>query len=271
VQRILRPYMQLSTGQLFGLQPQLQQIRAALSMGSGQPGQGVRLHGLYGLGGIGKSTLAQRFYEESKSQFVRHAFVHVGQDVTSGSALISKQQELLQRISSHAAAASGDMELRSALCRSFESGGRLLLVLDDLWAEQQLAALLGCEPNSAVRLHAGQWSSGSRVLIIARNKTVVSNRLSGAHKPQPEPQQVQPLPDPAAQQLLHLHAFEQAMQPPGFTDQHINAAMAICGGLPLTLRLLGGALQRLQTPVAWQVYLCLTAFRPPPSEEHDVF
>jgi hypothetical protein len=54
---VLRPLMQLSTGQLVGLEPQLQQIRTAL-----EPGDGVQLHGLYGLGGIGKSTLARQYF-----------------------------------------------------------------------------------------------------------------------------------------------------------------------------------------------------------------
>lgn len=254
VQRIMQPHMQLSTGQLVGLEPQLQQIRDALGMSSGPPARDVRLHGLYGLGGIGKSTLAQRFFEDAKGQFVRHAFVHVGQDVIAGSPLISKQQELLQRINGYAAAGSGDVELRAALRRSFESGGPVLLVLDDLWGEQQLAALLGCEPHSIVQLSAGQWASGSRVLITARNKALVS--LTGANEPQPEPQQVQPLQEVAAQQLLCLHAFGKGVQPPEFSEQHMDSAMALCGGLPLTLRLLGGALKNHTTSVGWQVITC---------------
>jgi hypothetical protein len=121
---ILRPHMQLSTGQLstgqlVGLEPQLQQIRAALGMGSGRPDQDVRLHSLCGIGGIGKSTLARRFFEDAKIQFGRAAFVHVGQDVQPGPALVKKLKELADQLQCQVAAGSGDAELRAALRNSF--------------------------------------------------------------------------------------------------------------------------------------------------------
>ena len=46
------------------------------------------------------------------------------------------------------------------------------------------------------------------------------------------------LPAPAAQQLLCLHTFDDSMPAPGFSREHMAAATAICGGLPLTLQLL---------------------------------
>jgi NB-ARC domain len=169
-------------------------------MGSASVDQNVRLHGLYGLGGIGKSTLVQRFFSEASSRFGgRKAFVHVGQDVRFGAALLSKQRDLLKQIGGFAPEGSSDAKLRDALRSSFQSGAPLLLVLDDLWDEQQLAALLGCELHSAVQLQAEQWASGSRVLITARDKAVVTGRLDGAAKPQLAPQQVLPLPELAAQ------------------------------------------------------------------------
>jgi NB-ARC domain len=126
-------------------------------------------------------------------------------------------------------------------------------VLDDLWDAKQLAALLGCEPNSTAQLQASQWAIGSRVLITARSEELVSNRLTGAAKSQFEPQQVQPLPEAAAQQLLRLHAFAQGAQPPEFSERHVTTATDICGGLTLTLQLLGGALRPHTTPAGWQV------------------
>jgi NB-ARC domain len=237
----MRVSVQHSEEQLVGLEPQLQTIRAALA-----PGQGVQLHGLYGLGGIGKSTLAQRFFQEARSQFSRHAFVQVGQQA----ALPDKQRELLQQIGGVAAAGSGDAQLCSALRESFKSGP-LLLVLDDLWAAQQLAALLGCEQDSQFQLPADLLASGSRLLITARSKAVVSGRIAGAAAPQ----QVQLLPELAARQLLCLHAFEQGVQPLTFGEQQMAAATAICGCLPLTLRLLGGALKHCTTSVGWQVIM----------------
>lgn len=256
VMHMLQPPVQLSMGQFVGLEPQLQQIRAALGMGSAMPGHGVQLHGLYGLGGVGKTTLAQQFYEEAtgwNSPFAQHAFLHVGQDALPGSALALKQRDLLQQLGGYAAENCSDAELREALHRSFKSGGPLLLVVDDLWIERQLAVLLGCEPNSTFQLPAGLWAPGSRILITARYRALVSDQSIRATQPQAEPQQVQPLPELAAQQLLRLHAFDKGVQPASFTEQHMAAATAICGGLPLTLRLLGGALSQRKTAAGWQV------------------
>lgn len=237
--------VQHSGEQLVGLAPQLQTIRTALA-----PGQGVRLHGLCGLGGIGKSTLAQQYFQEARSQFTRHAFVHVGQHA----ALPDKQRELLQQINGDPAKGSGDAGLCAALCNSFK-GGPLLLVLDDLWEAHQLAALLGCQPDNKFQLPEGLLGPGSRVLITARGKAVVKDRIAGAAAPQ----QVQPLPELAAQQLLCLHAFHKGVQPLSISQQNVADATSICGGLPLTLRLLGGSLRRYTTPAGWQVMAFLPA------------
>jgi NB-ARC domain len=149
-----------------------------------------------------------------------------------------------------AAPGCSDADLREALQRSFKSGP-LLLVLDDLWEAHQLAALLGCEANSKFQLPEGLLKPGSRVLITARDSAVVSDRIAGASPPQ----LVRPLPELAARQLLCLHAFGQLVQPLTFGEQQIAAATSICGGLPLTLRLLAGALKRHTTSVGWQVIM----------------
>jgi NB-ARC domain len=238
--------VQHSGQQIVGLELQLQQIRAALA-----PGEGMRLHGLCGLGGVGKSTLARQFFRQARIQhpeFTRHAYVDVGEDA----AMPGKQLELLQQIGCVPAEGSGEDGLRAALRSSFKQGGPLLLVLDNLWRPQQLAALLGCEPHNQFQLPADLLQPGSRVLITSREATVVSGRIDGAA----EPQRLAPMSALAAQQLLCLHAFGKSTPASSFSEQQMADAQAVCGGLPLTLRLLGGALAQHASPDRWQVSIC---------------
>ncbi len=118
-----------------------------------------------------------------------------------------------------------------------QTGGPLLLVLDDVWSEFQLTELLG----SAARL-----PPGSQLLLASRRRDVVA-----AYNPTP----MKLLPDASALALLAWHACGRCTLPPDVADSQVAAdALQLSGGLPLTLKVLGGMLRRSSaTQAAWQV------------------
>ena len=87
------------------------------------------------------------------------------------------------------------LQLKEEIKTMLERGGPLLLVLDDLWTEHQLAELLGPET---------QLPPGSQLLLTARQRDAVA-----AHNAMP----MELLPNGLAMTLLSWHACRQASLP----------------------------------------------------------
>jgi hypothetical protein len=116
-----------------------------------------------------------------------------------------------------------------------ESGGSLLLVLDDLWSEHQITQLLGSGTRPP---------HGSQLLLTSRRSDILA-----AYNAQP----VKPLPKASALALLAWHACGQASVPADLAEVAEDALRG-CGGLPLAVKVLGGALRRgPATQKAWKV------------------
>ena len=113
----------------------------------------------------------------------------------------------------------------------------LLLVLDDLWSVHQLTGLLG----AGTRLPAG-----SQLLLTSRSSDVVASF-------NPVPMKL--LPDASALAVLAWHACGETSLPADLAEVIMDALRG-CGGLPLAVKVLGGALRQVPaTRVAWKVVL----------------
>ena len=118
-----------------------------------------------------------------------------------------------------------------------ESGGPLLLVLDDLWTKHQVTQLL----RSDTRL-----PQGSQLLLTSRRSDVVA-----AHGAVVMPMEL--LPDASALALLAWHACGEVSVPAHLAEVAEDALRG-CGGLPLAVKVLGGALRRELVELAkWKV------------------
>ena len=118
-----------------------------------------------------------------------------------------------------------------------ESGGPLLLVLDDLWTEVQVEGLLG----SGTRL-----PPGSQLLLTSRRSDVVATQNATIMP-------MELLPDASALALLAWQACGEVSVPAHLAEVAEDALRG-CGGLPLAVKVLGGALRRDLVELAkWKV------------------
>ncbi|XP_039141644.1 putative disease resistance protein RGA3 [Dioscorea cayenensis subsp. rotundata] len=93
--------------------------------------QKCRLFAIVGMGGIGKTTLAQLIYNDSKinDDFVLHSWICVSKFYTSRTDLL---KELIRNVGGTCGEATTTAELQKILCDVLH-GKSLFLVLDDVW------------------------------------------------------------------------------------------------------------------------------------------
>ncbi|KAK3416430.1 hypothetical protein EUGRSUZ_H02170 [Eucalyptus grandis] len=211
---------------LVGIHPQVIKLNSMLKLESRDD---IRMIGLWGPGGIGKTTLSLELYNNNYRQFEGSCFLA---DVRKASkepkGLVALQEILLSEIlpgqklvvsSSHR----GINLMQDRLCRK-----EVLLVLDDVNDKEQLDALVG-EP--------GWFGEGSRIIIITRNKYLLtSHGIDEDHI-----YEVKPLEYYDALELLNKHAFQRNNKKIIRKDL-VNMALHYANGLPLALKVLGCSL-----------------------------
>jgi WD40 repeat protein len=133
----------------------VQAVEAVLSAGAGGA---VGITGLYGAGGFGKSTVARMVCADAgvRARFGdRVHWVTVGLGVRSRSEVAGKVAEVTTRVTgegSHAVFPDDPEAAGAHLGRLMaQTGGPILLVLDDVWTQRQLEPFLAGAPN-CVRL-----------------------------------------------------------------------------------------------------------------------
>lgn len=203
----------------------------------GQPGS-VRVLSLHGMGGIGKTTLAQALFSRlsrSSLRFSSQIFLEVGHEAL----LQDKQRQLLSMLAGSGMPSAGSTaQLQQQLGQCTQHAGPLLLVLDDIWSAAQRDALLCLSSLSA----------GSRVILTGRDSSNLhpDNDVLGCVA-----RAVEVLAPPDAEQLLCQHAFAADRAPLGY-DTAVQQALEVCGGLPLPLQVVGAGM-RSRSPVAAEV------------------
>lgn len=182
-----------------------------------QPG-GVRVLSLYGMGGIGKSTLARELFSRLRSsrlRFSRKIILVVGQEQS----LADRQQQLIRLLAGYSMPmASSAAELQQELEQCTQQAGPLLMALEDISTAAQRDALL-C-------LNA--LADGSRVILTGRDS---SSLHPGNEKLGCAARLVEALAPQQAEQLLCQHAFA-ADHAQAEYRRAVQAALAACGGVP---------------------------------------
>lgn len=205
----------------------LNHTHAATAVGS----HGLKLLGIYGMGGIGKTTLARAVFNFISPQFDAFCFLEDVRENSANRGLVHLQQTLLATLAGQkkkkkdfqlASISEGLLLLKNMLHRK-----KVLLVLDDVNNSDQLQATLGGGPDS--------FGYGTTIIITTRDKHYLTTH--GVHTTY----KVEELTKDESLELLCWNAFKTNKIYPDYIDL-LNHVIACASGVPLALEVMGSYL-----------------------------
>ncbi|XP_050134817.1 disease resistance protein RPV1-like [Malus sylvestris] len=217
---------------LIGIQSRAKRIDSWLKDGSTDVGVLV----LYGISGVGKTTIAKSVYNSNFRRFEGRSFVENIRELSEQpNGLVQIQKHLLsdilngRNVEIHSVS-EGVSKVEDAI-----RSKRVLLILDDVDHTNQLDAVFRMK-------HC--FYPGSKIIITTRRaKLLKPQQVSEVHN-------VEPLSYNESMELFSWHAFEQDHPVDGFM-KHSEEVVDHCGGLPLALRVLGSSLMG-ESITVWQ-------------------
>lgn len=221
IHKKLIPRLPCFTYNLVGIHSRLKEVKSHMDMSLDD----VRFIGIWGMGGIGKTTIARLVYEEMKEEFKVSCFLENIREVSKTNGLVHIQKELLSLLNVRSSGFYNLHDGKNIIASSF-SNKKVLLVLDDVNELSQLENLVGKQ----------EWfGSGSRVIITTRDEHLLKTHgveiICKARG----------LAQNEALQLFCLKAFKQD-QP---EEKYLNLCKEVveyAKGLPLALEVLGSHL-----------------------------
>ncbi|XP_042520090.1 disease resistance protein RUN1-like [Macadamia integrifolia] len=201
----------------------------------------VHIIGIYGSGGIGKTTIAKAVFNSEYKNFDGSSFLANVRSVVSSQqkGLVLLQKQLLSDVLNRSDIDididnehKGIIIIKERLCYK-----RVLIVLDDVDEMEQFYELVGGH---------GCFGSGSRIILTTRDEHLL-NKLDVDEKYK---YRVQTMNKNDSLQLFSHHAFRQNHP---FEDyvQLSNDVINYAGGLPLALVVLGSLLYK-RSQVEWE-------------------
>jgi hypothetical protein len=215
---------------LVGIEKNFEEIESILQIGLND----VRVLGIWGMGGIGKTTLATALYAKLRSQFEGCCFLNV-MDESNKYGLNAVRNNffstLLEEDNLHPNAPYIDAPFSvRRIARK-----KVFIVLDNVETLEQIEELI---------LKIDGLGLGSRVIITTRDKQILS-RFSKC-----EIYEVKELNKDDSLQLFSLTALEEKYPKIGYEDLS-ESVIAYCQGNPLALKVLGANLSLIGKE-AWE-------------------
>ncbi|GKC62484.1 Toll/interleukin-1 receptor domain-containing protein, partial [Tanacetum coccineum] len=204
--------------ELVGMTDRVKDLISRLEIGTG----GVRMVGIWGVGGGGKTTLATSVYMKIIDHFQGHCIVDNIREESSKSGRITLQEKILSTLSKTEVVVQSEEEgkclIKSRLCCS-----NVLILLDDVDDSKQLVALAGSH----------KWfGDGSRIVVTTRDEHVLRTQKVDRIAP------VTLLSQDEGIRLFKKHAYNEGEPLKNYEKLSLRI-VSYAAGLPLAIKVLG--------------------------------
>ncbi|KAJ8759630.1 hypothetical protein K2173_009277 [Erythroxylum novogranatense] len=202
-----------------GLDSKISKVKKLLATGSSD----VRMLGIWGMGGIGKTTIAETIFDEVSSQFEGRCFVRNVREVSvlSEEEGILKLQQLISELLEERDVKMYTKTIKPAL-RERLKRKRVFVVFDDVSDRLQLVYLTG---------NQSWFGAGSNIIITSRDKQVFEGITDNIYE-------VEALSNTESHQLFVRNAFKER-QPSQDQIPLIGSFVNYARGNPLAIKVLG--------------------------------
>ncbi|XP_039173185.1 disease resistance protein RUN1-like [Eucalyptus grandis] len=193
------------------------------------PSFSARMIGIYGMGGIGKTTLAKIIHNQLSNKFVHVSFLPDVRESTKRHGITYLQSQLISDILQSKNEVSR-IDDGINIIKSRFKGKKVLILLDDIDDKNQLDALAG-ERN--------WFMVGSLIIVTTRNEAILDqSEFEVDYK-----YELNGLDKVHALLLFNRHAFPMDHSPKDF-DGISRDIISTMGGLPLALKVVGSYLYK---------------------------
>ncbi|XP_057838862.2 disease resistance protein RUN1 [Cryptomeria japonica] len=177
-----------------------------------------KIIGIWGIGGSGKTTLAKELFNRKCSEYTESSFLFNVREASPTSLQSKLFRDLFHTHNALEDAEKGIILLKSKL----KSFSRFLVVVDDVTSPEQINALV---PLYTI-------NTDNLVIVTACDEKVLEEAdISVRYK-------IREMDPENGQRLFRCHAFQ--LEPPSGYEVSVERFVGKCGGLPLSLQLLGG-------------------------------
>ncbi|CAN6564350.1 unnamed protein product [Malus baccata var. baccata] len=195
----------------------------------------VRMVGIWGMGGLGKTTAAKAIYNQIHHKFQFKSFLANVSEYD----LVDLQAKLVSEIFKLTESKITSVDGGIGLIKNNLQRRSVLVIIDNVDNEEQLNAIAG---------NRDWFGPGSRIIITTRDERLLKVNMK-VDKTYP----LKEMNEEEALELFSWHAFEKSWPNEGYLELS-KEVVSYCGGLPLALKVLGSSMIE-RTPTEWKSQL----------------